>query len=78
MDGVELEVTEEALDKIADKAIERHTGARGLRSIIESFMKDIMFKVPDISDAKKVVITSDVVDGTGEALIYGKRDRKIA
>ena len=76
MDGVELEITEEALDMIADKAIERYTGARGLRSIIEKSMKDIMFKVPDMPDVKKVVITPGVVDGTKEAIIYG--NKKIA
>lgn len=78
MDGVELEITEEALDMIADKAIERHTGARGLRSIIEKSMKDIMFKVPDMPDVKKVVITPGVVDGTKEAIIYGNKNKKIA
>lgn len=78
MDGVELEITEEALNKIASKADERKIGARGLRSIIEDFMKDIMFKVPDISDVKKVVVTSGVVDGTEEAVIYGSRNKKIA
>jgi len=78
MDGVELDVTEEALDKIAEKAILRNTGARGLRSIIENFMKDIMFKVPDIPGAKKVVITLGVVEGIEEAVIYGSRNKKIA
>ncbi len=78
MDGVSLEVTEEALNKIASKADERKIGARGLRSIIETFMKDIMFKVPDMSNAKKIVITSGVVNGTEEAAIYGKWNKKIA
>lgn len=78
MDGVELEVTEEALNKMASKADERKIGARGLRSIIEDSMKDIMFKVPDMPDVKKVVITPGVVEGTEEALVYGKWDKKIA
>lgn len=78
MDGVELVFSEEALDKIAYKAIAMNTGARGLRSIIETFMKDIMYSVPDMPDVKKVVISPDVVDGTGEALIYGKWYKKIA
>lgn len=78
MDGVSLEITEEALNKIASKADERKIGARGLRSIIEDFMQDIMFRVPDMPDVKKVVITSGVVDGTEEALIYGKWNKKIA
>ena len=78
MDGVALEFEDEALNKIASKADERKIGARGLRSIIEDFMQDIMFRVPDMPEAKKVVITPGVVDGTEEAVIYGKRDRKIA
>ena len=78
MDGVSLEVTEEALDKIASKADERKIGARGLRSIIENFMKDIMFKVPDMPDVKKVVITPGVVDGIEEAVVYGSKNKKIA
>lgn len=78
MDGVSLEITEEALNKIASKAEEKKMGARGLRSIIESFMKDIMFKVPDMPDVKRVVITPGVIDGTEEALIYGKWNKKIA
>lgn len=78
MDGVALEFEDEALNKIASKAGERKIGARGLRSIIEDFMQDIMFRVPDMPEAKKVVITPGVVDGTEEAVIYGKRDRKIA
>ncbi len=78
MDGVSLEVTEEALDKIASKADERKIGARGLRSIIENFMKDIMFKVPDMPDVKKVVITPGVVDGIEEAVVYGNKNKKIA
>lgn len=78
MDGVSLEITEEALNKIASKADERKIGARGLRSIIEDFMQDIMFRVPDMPDVKKVVITPGVVDGTEEALIYGKWNKKIA
>ena len=78
MDGVSLEVTEEALNKIASKAEERKIGARGLRSIIEDFMKDIMFKVPDMPDVKKVVVTPGVVDGIEEAVVYGSKNKKIA
>ena len=78
MDGVSLEITKEALNKIASKADERKIGARGLRSIIENFMKDIMFKVPDMPDVKKVVITPGVVDGIEEAVVYGSKNKKIA
>ena len=78
IDGVKLEFEEDALKKIAEEAISMNTGARGLRSIIETFMKDIMFKVPDMPDVKKIVITSGVVDGTEEAVVYGSRNKKIA
>ncbi|MBQ4353672.1 MAG: ATP-dependent Clp protease ATP-binding subunit ClpX [Clostridia bacterium] len=61
MDGVELEFAPDALRIIAEKAIERNTGARGLRSIIEETMTDIMFSLPSRTDVAKVVITADCV-----------------
>ncbi len=78
MDGVKLEFEESALHRIAELAIKRKIGARGLRSIIEKIMQKIFFSIPDIADAKKVVITADCVDGKADALIYGARNRKIA
>lgn len=64
MDGVKLEFEESALHKIAELAIKKEIGARGLRSIIEKAMKKVMYSIPDMTDAKKVVITADVVDST--------------
>ncbi len=61
MDGVELAFEEKALKKIAKLTIERKTGARGLRSIIEGILKDIMFNTPSDKTVKKVVITPDMV-----------------
>ena len=61
MDGVELEVTPEALTAIADQAIERNTGARGLRAILEETMTDIMFEIPSRDDIAKVIITADCI-----------------
>lgn len=61
MDDVELEFEEEALSEIAKKAIERKTGARGLRSIIESIMLDVMFELPSREDIEKCIITRDTV-----------------
>jgi ATP-dependent Clp protease ATP-binding subunit ClpX len=61
MDGVELEIEQEALVEIAKKAIERKTGARGLRSIIEGIMMDVMFELPSREDVKKCVISKDTV-----------------
>ena len=60
-DGVELEYEQEALEAIADKAIEMKIGARGLRSVMEGVMTDIMYKVPSDTTANKVIITSDSV-----------------
>ena len=77
-DDIELEFTEDALKRIANLALERKIGARGLRAIIEKCMEKVMFLVPDIKDAKKVIITPDVVEGKTDAIIYGKFNRKIA
>ena len=63
MDGVELEVTDDAIRRVAEKAIERKTGARGLRAILETVMTDTMFEIPSRPDIKKVVITKDTIDG---------------
>jgi ATP-dependent Clp protease ATP-binding subunit ClpX len=64
MEGVDLTFTEEALGAIAQKALEKRTGARGLRSIIESCMLDVMYDIPSNSSIKEVIITPDVVNGT--------------
>ena len=77
-DNIELEFTEDALKRIANLALERKIGARGLRAIIEKCMEKVMFLVPDIKGAKKVVVTAEVVDGKSEAIVYGARNRKIA
>ena len=78
MDGVKLEFEDEALKKIAELAIKKKTGARGLRSIIESAMQKVMFDVPDMASAKKIVVTADCVEGKADALVYGARNKKIA
>ncbi|MGB4018382.1 MAG: ATP-dependent protease ATP-binding subunit ClpX [Syntrophomonadaceae bacterium] len=61
LDGVDLEFTDEALQAIAEEAMERNTGARGLRAIIEDIMLDVMYEVPSRMDVTKVVITKDVI-----------------
>lgn len=63
LDNVELEFTDGALRAIANKAIERKTGARGLRSIIESIMLDIMYDLPSRQDVEKCIITEKIVEG---------------
>ncbi|WP_028274440.1 ATP-dependent Clp protease ATP-binding subunit ClpX [Atopococcus tabaci] len=77
IDEVELEFEEDALREIAKKAIERNTGARGLRSIIESIMLEIMYEVPSRPDIKRVVITKDTVSGDGEATFYDVEGQKV-
>ncbi|MBO0465955.1 ATP-dependent protease ATP-binding subunit ClpX [Enterococcus plantarum] len=77
LDDTELEFEPEALRAIANKAIERNTGARGLRSIIEEIMMDVMFDVPSDDSIEKVIITEMAVDGTGKpAIVYNKKDKK--
>ena len=66
MDNVELEIEDEAMVKIAEKAIERKTGARGLRSIMESLMSDVMFEIPSRQDVRKCIITKETVDGASQ------------
>ena len=61
LDNVELEFSQEALEAIVDKAIERKTGARGLRAIIEEIMKDIMFELPSNPKIEKCIITKETV-----------------
>lgn len=66
LDGVELEFTEDALKAVAAKAISRKTGARGLRAIMEGAVMEMMYQVPSDEMVAKVVITKDVIEGTGE------------
>ena len=75
-DNVELEFEDEALMAIARKAIERKTGARGLRSIIEEVMMDIMFEVPSHEEITKVIINEAVVDGTAEPQMIRETKKK--
>jgi ATP-dependent Clp protease ATP-binding subunit ClpX len=63
LDGVELEFTQDAIDAIAEKALERGTGARGLRAIIEEVLLQVMYDVPSRGDVGKVVVTREVVLG---------------
>ena len=65
-DDVDLEFTQDALDAIADKAIERNIGARGLRAVMEGMLTQIMYDVPSDPTISKVVITKECVEGTGK------------
>ncbi|MBX9621895.1 MAG: ATP-dependent Clp protease ATP-binding subunit ClpX [Alphaproteobacteria bacterium] len=79
MEGVELNFTDGALKAIAQKAVERKTGARGLRSILESTLLNTMFELPTIENAEEVVINEEVILNNAEPLfIYGKKGSKNA
>ena len=74
MEGVDLTVTDEALSAIARKAIERKTGARGLRSIMEAMLLETMFDLPSLEDVEQVMISQQAVEGSaGPHYIYAAR-----
>ena len=77
IDGVELVFEQEALEAIVDKAIERKTGARGLRSIIEERMRDIMFEIPSNPNIEKCIITKEtILDNKGPELVIDENKNK--
>jgi ATP-dependent Clp protease ATP-binding subunit ClpX len=77
MEGVKLTIPEEALRSIARRAIERKTGARGLRSIMENILLDTMYDLPGMDGVEEVVISKEVVDGAAKPLlIYADREEK--
>ena len=78
LDNTELEFEPEALTAIAEKAIARNTGARGLRSIIEEIMMDIMFDIPSNENIEKVIITKEAAELTGEPTVVYKDSEKKA
>ena len=79
MEGVTLEFREDALRAVAQKAMDRKTGARGLRSILERVLLDTMYDLPSLEGVTKVAIDAAVVDGESEPLlIYESQDKKIA
>ena len=69
MDHVELEFEEDAVRAIAQKSVERNTGARGLRAIMEATMMDTMFEIPSESMVRKCTITKEAVEGTGKPVL---------
>ena len=73
LDHVELEIQEDALDAIAQKAVERQIGARGLRAVMESVMTNVMFAIPSDLSVRKVIITREAVEGGEPTLV---RDTK--
>jgi ATP-dependent Clp protease ATP-binding subunit ClpX len=79
MEETELEFRDDALNAIASKAMERKTGARGLRSIVEATLLDTMYELPSMNDVSKVVIDESVIKGESQPiLIYDSQDKKVA
>ena len=79
IEGAELEFTDDALKAVAQAAIKRKTGARGLRSILENLLLDTMYDLPDKKGVEKVVITDDVVDGKKEpTFVFADKKKKKA
>ena len=68
-DHVKLSFEKEAIEKIADLALERKTGARGLRSIMEKTMMDVMYQIPSDPSITQCVITKEAVEGTGKPMV---------
>lgn len=73
MEGVELEFTPDAIEEVANEAIKRHTGARGLKSILESIMVDLMYEIPSRKDISKVIITAEVIKNISEPIVLTKK-----
>ena len=73
MDGVDITFTDDAISKIARRAIERGTGARGLRSIMEEIMLPIMYEIPSMENLKSVTITAETLDGKKPELVFEEK-----
>ena len=76
MDDVELEVEDDAVEAIAEKALALNTGARGLRGIFESLMTDLMYDIPSQDDVVKVIITKEAVAGSADPVLIRKGEDK--
>ena len=77
MDNVELEFEDDAINLIVDKAIQRNTGARGLRSILEDIMRDVMFEIPSNPKIEKCIITKDTVENNSKPKIVENENKVI-
>ena len=78
MEGVELEIRPAALSAIARKAIKRKTGARGLRSILEQSLMDVMYELPNYKGVQKVVIDESTITGDAPPLLMYEDQPKVA
>jgi len=77
-DQVELSFTDDALEAIAEKAIKRKTGARGLRAIMESVMLDVMYDIPSMANVEKCMVNREAVEGKSNPVLLLSSDEKVA
>ena len=78
LEGVSLQLADEALHAVADKALSRRTGARSLRSIMEKILLDTMFDLPGLQGVEKIVVNQEVVEGRAQPLyIYTKQKKNV-
>lgn len=77
LDNVELEIQDDAIKAIVEKAIKRKTGARGLRSIMEDVMRDIMFEIPSNKNIKKCILTKEVIEDNAKPIYIEKTDKEL-
>lgn len=77
LEKVKLKFTESALAAVAKKSFEQKTGARGLRSILEEVMLEVMYEIPSLKNVKECLVTEEVINGTGEPLLLYEREKGI-
>ncbi len=77
MDAAEIQFRDDALGAIAEKAQQRKTGARGLRSIMESVLLDIMYRIPSMDNVSKVIIDAAVIRGESEPLLMYENIKQV-
>ena len=78
IEGAEIDFRDEALVSVAEHALERKTGARGLRSILEGSLLDIMYELPSLDNVSKVVIDKGVIEGKNEPFLIYENEKKMA
>ena len=76
MEGAELEFSDDSLSAIAQKSMERKTGARGLRTIVENVLLNTMYELPSADNVEKVIVDKDVILGNSEPTLIYKTERK--
>ena len=78
MEGVKLEFTDDALEAVAELALKRGTGARGLRAVLEEAMLDLMYEIPSRDDVEECVVSEEVIEQGVEPLVVYKREAESA